>query len=243
MICCCGPQESGENCVPAKLIMASSVYADNERDGTFERQTSAEVMLDMETRGALKKVTSQEPVPAQPLVEPGTPSGPCMKLGFSTGNGSKYVSFEQRPLGLAFAKSTPVVVSDAIGYAVDLGISIGWTLESINDAAIGSDFTSFFGDFTRAMQALPEVNELLLTFSTPRGERAIKVLQRPVFFEFRKQLPVIVESARGHAAAQGIAEGFELISFGTQRVDSFTDFASFYAAFQQRLSLLPKKIM
>mmetsp|Transcript_38918 Transcript_38918/g.67543 ORF Transcript_38918/g.67543 Transcript_38918/m.67543 type:complete len:148 (-) Transcript_38918:113-556(-) len=104
-----------------------------------------------------------EPVKEEPPVEVAVKEEPAgLVFGFLSDQGTKYITFTEKPVGMKFDKKAPIVINGLTdkGKAKDLGVKIGWELKSIGGASLEGceKYEDAMAVILKKIQTLPEAS-------------------------------------------------------------------------------------
>jgi hypothetical protein len=194
----------------------------------------------------LGQVGCDEPV--RPEVKPrGVP------LTWDTPDGVKTVYATEKVLGLQFAPSLPVKVSnDQEGHSKDLGVRVGWILRSVNgiDVTCKTNFKEVMQTLHKEVGLRPEPKHhnstqrtvlVPLTWDTPNGERTVYAAKKTLGLQFPSSLPVRTHHVQeGHGKDIGIEVGWILRKVNGIDVTRKTDFKEVMDILHREVGVSPE---
>mmetsp|Transcript_38917 Transcript_38917/g.67540 ORF Transcript_38917/g.67540 Transcript_38917/m.67540 type:complete len:151 (-) Transcript_38917:144-596(-) len=102
-----------------------------------------------------------EPVKEEPPVEVAVKEEPAgLVFGFLSDQGTKYITFTEKPVGMKFDKRMPIVINGfkEKSKAKELGVQLGWEMKSIGGASLeGIDkYDDAMAVILKNLETLPE---------------------------------------------------------------------------------------
>lgn len=193
---------------------------------------------------ALEQKVNPEPpasqeAPAPKSVEQASSPDTPLSLGFSAGT----FTISRKPVGIEFDTSAcPVQISKVGGHGADLGIQVGWVVETLCGVPVDNDFQVFYQSFVERLNALPGDPQVGLLFERPDGTKKTVVVPRsPLGMSLTKTLPTKVATSNDQSLDLGILPGWTLLKFGNKAVADYSDWDSFFEAFKTSMARLPQK--
>merc|ERR1712107_270012 len=169
------------------------------------------------------------------------PTKPGLSITFKEGTHSYKVIFMQKPLGIEFGKTMPMVVANVSGHAAALGVKEGWQIVEIGSKPMTEniDFSEAFRIF-KAMIDDRIPNGLSISFKSQSGEvKVFSFNKRPLGFDFPRSMPIIVHKPSGQACQLGVQAGWKIIAIGGSELDDSMAFEKAFDLFKAMTASLP----